>query len=833
MLAIPCAIIAGACAAIAPADEPSADARFLAGLRARGMYELAERYCEGQLSRDDLAPPQRAELTIELARTLAEHAAGAEPDARQPLWQRAVDATDRFAHEYPDSPHLPLVRLQGALTLLARGGLARQEGQLTADGEQRFEEARVQLRAAIDRLGRLAADVEQARREQSLQPQPDSNLLSAHQLATLVKRIDYELARARRNQAESYPAESPDRLNSLTEAVRLLTPLARLDPDDPICWPSRVDLVSAHRLLGDRARARQLLSAIAQQKPPPQIALRARAESIRLALAEGPLAEALAVTAEGRELAGAVSPQLDLARLEAYLAAWREALSTQDEAAARKWQEQATTTARLIEQTHSPYWQHLAGMMLAAQVHSAADDSGSPVLMIEAADDLYRGGRVDEALAAYDRAVALARRKTDRASAFDAGYKAAAIEHARNRHAEALRRFRELAARHPEHARAAAVHMLAVHHAAQVGREGNTDALDTYAALLAEHLERWSAGETADEAHLRLGQLEEHRRHWQPAIAAYRGVSTDYAEYPRVLDALARCYRAWLAQLRGEGESTADIACEAARWFESHVLASDGTLPEAWTLARRNAALAAAELRLTHTEEGFTRAASLLQAALADRGDASPEWASAAESLLVFALAGEGRRQEAADTLARLSGGPPAQLLSTLDGLARAAEQAAPEVRRELAQLKLQTVALIEPRWNDLHAGQRRHVRRLHARALTDAGHTADALAAYAELADALPDDAAVQESYAALLAEQSDAQSQRLALARWRTIEKRSPPDTERWYLAKYAIARLHLHQGRQEQAAKMIELLQLLHPEMGGPAMKARFEELLERCR
>ncbi len=833
--AVACAMIAAACSMVVSAQEHSADARFLAGLRERRLYELADRYCEDQLGRDDLAPPRRADLTIELSRTLAEYAAGAEPNARDELWRRAFDATERFARDYPDNPRLPLVRLQGALTLLTRGELARQEGQLTAVGEPRFEEAREQLRAAIDRLQRLAVDLEPMRREQSLRPQADGELLSAHQLATLVKRIEYELARARRNQAESYPAESADRVNSLTEAVRLLTPLVRLDSDDPMCWPSRIDLVSAYRLLSDWATARQILAAIAEQNPPPPVALRARAERIRLALAEGHLPEALTAAAEGRELAGQVSPQLDLARLEAFLAAWRKALSERNEADARKWQEQATLASRLIEQVYGPYWRHLAGMLLADQVHSAADGSGNARLMIEAADDLYRGGRIDDALAGYDRAAALAVRQGERTTAFDAGYKAAAIEHARNRHAEALRRFRELAAKDTAHPQAAEAHLLAVHHAAQLARDGDADAdaLDAYAALLAEHLEHWPAGPTADETRLRLGRVEEHRRQWQPAIAAYRGISPEYAEYPRVLDALARCYREWLGQFQAEGKPTTDVAREAAGWFESLILQAGGVLPQSWTLAQRNAALAAAELRLTHTDDGFARAAALLHAALDQRGDASPEWISAAESLLVFALAGEGRRREAAETLARLSGGPPAQLLGTLDGLARAGRQATPDVRRELAALQLQTIALIQSRWNDLDPKQQRRVGRLHAQALADAGRTADALAAYAELAQSQPDDAAIQESYAALLSEQTDATSQRLALARWRAIEKRTPPNTERWYLAKYEIAQLHLRQGRADQAAKMIDLLELLHPELGGPAMKARFHALRARCR
>ena len=831
--AIACAILVAVCAVAGAPDARSADARLLAGLRGRAMYDLAEHYCDAQLAREDLDPLRRAELTIELARTLAEHAAGDETDARNRLWQRAFETTEQFAREYPDNPRLPLVRFQGALTLLAHGELARQEGQLTAAGETRFDEARTQLRAAIDQLQKLADDLELLRREQSLHPKDDPRQLSAHELATLIKRIEYELARARRNQAESYPAGSADRVNSLTEAVRLLTPLVRLDATDPICWPSRIDLVSAYRLLSDWPTARQILAAIAQQNPPPNVALRARAERIRLALAEGHLPEALTAAAEGREQAGTTSPELDLARLEAFLAAWRKALDEQNDADARKWQDQATLTARLIEEAYGPYWRHLAGMRLAEQVHSAGEGTGNARLMIEAADDLFRGGRMDDALAGYDRAAALARQQRETTTAFDAGYKAAAIEHTRQNHAEAIRRFRELAVSNRDQPRAPQAHLLAAYHAAQLARTGKTDALEAYANLLGEHLENWPTGPAADEARLRLGRLQEHRAEWQAAVAAYRGISPDYAEYPRVLDALAGCYRHWLGQMQAEGQPAAEVAREAVQWFESLVLQPDGGLPRTWTLAQRNAALAAAELRLTHTDDGAARAATLLRAALADPGDASPEWTHAAESLLVFALAGQGQRQEAAETLARLSGGPPAQLLGTLDGLARAGRQAAPDVRRELAELQLQTIALIKARWNDLHAEQQRRVERLHAQALADAGRANDAIAAYAELAELYPDDGDIQEAYAALLAEQSDARSQQLALARWRTIEKRTPSDTERWYRAKYAIAELHLRQGRVEQAAKMIDLLELLHPELGGPAMKPRFQSLRARCR
>ena len=70
-------------------------------------------------------------------------------------------------------------------------------------------------------------------------------------------------------------------------------------------------------------------------------------------------------------------------------------------------------------------------------------------------------------------------------------------------------------------------------------------------------------------------------------------------------------------------------------------------------------------------------------------------------------------------------------------------------------------------------------------------------------------------------------------ALEKWRELEQKSPPRSRRWFLAKYWVARLHFEQGNRTQAAKIITLLQLLHPELGGPELKPQFEELLSRCR
>ena len=85
---------------------------FLDGLRGRRLYALAERYCEGRLTGMELDERQRADLVIELSRTLAEHALAVAPGEALPLWERAGEVTRVHAKKYPQSPRLILVNLQ-------------------------------------------------------------------------------------------------------------------------------------------------------------------------------------------------------------------------------------------------------------------------------------------------------------------------------------------------------------------------------------------------------------------------------------------------------------------------------------------------------------------------------------------------------------------------------------------------------------------------------------------------------------------------------------------------------------------------------------------------
>jgi predicted Zn-dependent protease len=167
-----------------------------------------------------------------------------------------------------------------------------------------------------------------------------------------------------------------------------------------------------------------------------------------------------------------------------------------------------------------------------------------------------------------------------------------------------------------------------------------------------------------------------------------------------------------------------------------------------------------------------------------------------------------------------------------LEGLEQASARASPEVRAELAELQLRALELLRRNSTQPDRSEQRRLDKIEAQALADAGRTDEALAAYRRLAAAHPDDGNIQEAYAQLLLGRPDRESLETALRKWREVQQKSEPASQRWFRAKYSVAWLHYRLGNKPQAARIITLMKLLHPELGGAEMKARFDELLRQC-
>jgi tetratricopeptide (TPR) repeat protein len=574
--------------------------------------------------------------------------------------------------------------------------------------------------------------------------------------------------------------------------------------------------------------AAQHLEALRSQNPPADVLLQARAERARLALAAGQLDQALAAIAEGRTAGGQASPELDFAHLETYVALWKRAESQKNASDSAAWREKSSAMARLIEESHGPYWRRRADALLTG----AASDSEAPAdleILVRTARDHYLRKRLDEAVEAYEAAAEHAHRAGDTGQAFELLYKAAAIEHQRQNRSEAARRFKELAISLPTHALAAEAHLLGCFHLAQAARE-DTARIDEYGAALEEHLQYWA--ETAGQARIWLGKLRESQERWQDAVDAYRGVSPMHAEYEPAIAGAARSWLRRLAEMDQAKEDRAAAAKEAAEFFEAIVSAAKSDSSAGEIAASRIAALAAAKIRLEYSPEGHSRAEHVLRDALNANASAPPEWRAEATGLLVVALAGQPARVSEAQAMLRGASTTPQQRWEMIQSLAALAEESQPNIRPQLAKLVLEAIDSLGSAQAQLSPADQVTAERLRASALADAGRVEEARERFESLARQHPQDARIQEAYGELLLGSSDSAGREAALRQWRIIAQGRRPRTDRWWRAKYNIALLHFQNGDREQAAQLIRYLQEVPPGLDDSPLAQQFLDLLQRC-
>ncbi|MBI1899707.1 MAG: hypothetical protein HYS13_01170 [Planctomycetia bacterium] len=824
-------------------DDPSLDARFLDGLRQRQLFRLAESYCQERLADPKLAPAARADLAIQLSQTYVQHARSVLQSEADPLWQAAGKTISNYAASNPASPWLPVVAVQGSLVPLARGELLRQLSELSGSAKLR-DEALVPLRRAIDELiqhdNQIGERLRLPRRES-----PDGP--ARHQLVALQRNVRYQLAIAYRNRGQCYADVPDDRDDALRQAIDLFAPIAGLDVPDEVVWNSRLEVVRCYRLKGEPADALRRLSQVESADPPPpdDVRLKILAERVRIFAAVGDVPRALELAAP-RDGPPGGSPDLDLARLEAYLAAWHAYLDRKDNVRASEMEAKALGHVQFMRSTYDPYWSRLAEMLL-ARSSLGAGQGGDIALLVRSADLALQNGQIEQALGIYDQAAANAAKSGNLDRAFELYYQAASIEHGRGNFAQSAKRFRDLALAQRENSQAGDAHLLAIHSAAQEAQRHTPPKIDEYVELVKEHLEFWPKAESANHARWYLGRLLESRQEWEKAIDAYRQIAPEHERYPAAVEAAARCFESWIHALEEAEEETTSLGRRAAQFFEGIFLGgAQDAFPDRWSHAERLAALAAARMRMNYAAGDYGRAMQILSAAL-ERGPQPDEtWQARARAVQVAGYAGLDRLDDAERTLMRLLAdmtppstpggavpplrGEPLMWLTLMEDVSRAAKGAPRESLARIGAVQLRVAKALGPQRAEMAPYDRKRFDVLLAEGTGLSGDMSKAAGLYDVLAREYPRDGDIQEEQVRLLVAAGDRRLVETGLGKARELERKSKTATPRWFLAKYYTALAHVRLGNKAQAEKIINVTKVLHPELGGPEMKARFLALLE---
>ncbi|MCH2128936.1 MAG: hypothetical protein MK179_07310, partial [Pirellulaceae bacterium] len=583
-----------ACCHITQANVAERDAQFVEGLRQRRMFTLAESFCRRRLAEPDLTVVHRIQLITELSRCYATQAVHHTGPQRDEYWARAVAVIEDWNPQFEHNPHFLVARAQHALVNLARGEIARQELELQTPGTQDWELARQPLRKAIAELEALQLEAT-SHLQQSLSV---NQTISKFELESFLANVQHQSSRAHHNRALTYSPDSADRLNDLNLSLEQLQRLVRVSADPRIGWKSQLDRMMVLRLLGQLDQAHEAAAALLAVNMNVAQRRQVQVELIRLALAEDNLPQALELVESMASVPR--PPPADLAVLETWIAAWKQA--TENPERAEMWQARIANALRTLGDTHGDYWRRRGGALVAFAAQTGTH-SNHLELMVQTAQDLYANHQWDDAVQAYLRAAEQAKTRRDLDRAFRLQLSAGRIEHDRKTYDAAIHLWRSFALDHRDHREAPEMHWLAVGAAAQTAAEATpaqplTDATSPYLSLLTEHLAQWPEAATAIEAHWWLGQLRERQGEWAAAVEHYRAIPPEAHVANQALQALRRCWKRWWESPQPPGQPVDERIDEALRHCDRLVQDSHQRLPQRWSPLARTAAVVGAQIRL-------------------------------------------------------------------------------------------------------------------------------------------------------------------------------------------------------------------------------------------
>jgi tetratricopeptide (TPR) repeat protein len=802
------------------------DAEYLAGLRARGLFSLAEIFCNESLARPDLSEKEKAELTIELSRVLAERALNAKNDRANALWDQAVQIPDEFTKANGNNPRVKLISAQAALVLLSRGETLRLQSEVSRENEETLKNSRIFLGQSIKRLETLIQETSTTVRLTPAQRRKGvKDFLTESEQLALNFNLQYQIARALQNLGQTYPDNSADRTDSMNRAVTYLKMLSDRPDAEITSWQSRLDLIRCARAKGLLDDALNLLNELHKSDPPDWITEPLTIEAVKILLANNQPAEALEIAK--KHTTEKNSPEFDFALLSIHLKLWQNASEKKDQAKTIIEQQKVSQLVAKIRSQYQPYWGRRAVMAEAFYLTKTGSGTNDVAALTRAAENYFNSGKITESIASYDRASQSASAANDLNNAFKLGFTAAAICYQSKQFDSARDRFLVLAK--IPHPQAGYAHLSAIQSESEIQKLKTSDQdLTIYATLLNEHITKWPL----DQEGLWLaGRYYQSQKKWKEAIQAFRGIRSDNKHFNAAITAMSQSTYALLKQSGQTDLQKIENLKQAATDFEVFVFGPERRWPEKWSDGQRVAALEAARLWIHPLVLEYARAEKLLSAAIKNAATADAKWRTNARQTLITVYVGQGRFADAETILNEVQSAEPDTFLAMLESLDRALSPENLKDRKivaAIAKLQIQSVDLLRKSGKPLTEKEQLKLNLIYASALERTGQAQRAGEILKDLSSKNKDRGDIQHAYAMHLSRQGSREHLERALKKWKEIETRNRQGTTDWFDAKYYLAEIHYRLGKKDLAKKIVTVTEIIYPKLGGDVMKKKFDKL-----
>ena len=415
---------------------------------------------------------------------------------------------------------------------------------------------------------------------------------------------------------------------------------------------------------------------------------------------------------------------------------------------------------------------------------------------------------------------------------------------------EAASAFHDLAEA-PRHERSAATHLL---WAFCLGKQFESAPSEThrseFVAALSSLRERYTDQPEAAEAAWLLGQTLERQQRFLEAIDLLASVPEKHTRHDEAWAGIARCHEKNLLRLRTEGKPTADTEAAAIKQLmpkaQAIVQASGAAsaprpdddiersrganaTPLAMNAARSELLVRLARLLLEKQPPDDKTADQLLAFVIAQSQER--DWLRAAKQLRVVSLAGQRRIDEADRLIESLEASGPDELLALLDGLASVTARCDVGTQRLVAELQLRASQSMADAPAKLTEPQRVRMWRARAEAFAATGQPSKAVAVYQQLVEKSPRDPKLLRTAAEMFESLESTAGNQQAKMTWRKLEAVLKAGSLEWLDARWHVIRSCRKLGENAEADKLLKVTKLLYPDLGGDAMRAKFDDLSGR--
>ena len=818
----------------AVASDEAELAGYFAGLRAQGLFRVAEEYALARLAEPEVSPALQAILAVELSKVFAAHAAEASSDSEaHELWTRAGESITPFLG-LRDNPRWVTLRARQATLPCDRALSEFWRSQLAPDSEPQRVAALQSARAALAELQTATTDLKRVASTAARGTKIAPGSPTTAELRRLGDEIEYLIVRMNLNVARLSPTGA-DRAAALLNAEQGSTALARRVNSDFV-WPARFARAEAMRLQGEPEKAFSLAKSLLTPDLSPELTDALVAEQARAQLALNSPAEAMVIILERGRTPGPLAPELRAIMMECLLATIQAAQNQGDTALADDLWKQAIAQQVLI----SGPWRMYVDSLLART--SETRQYGEKLAA------LVREGRVAAqrrdwlaAAAAYERALQVATTDGKAPLAAEFAFMQASIEIEAGHLEQAAQLLGEYPTRFPDDARVPEAHLLAAWTLGQLDEQRPSTARRlAYLAQLKAHLSKFPDSPTRIEAEWSLAVDAIQHREWTTAIESLEAIPPDHARASAAATQLPYCYEQRLSTLVDESQrqtweqrAESALAQHSSRWPKP---------PAGWTLSQAENALRWARVLLQLQARRYADADQLLVQILHSRevearemardgSPLDPAWdrlVPATTQLRVISLAGLGRLVEAEKLLATTTTTAPEDVLVLLSGLSKLAAGLDEPARRDLGRVQLAAARQLDRQRSTLPPEVARQVDRCLAEAFTATGDLPEAIAIYETLRQSHPKDRSLIETIGTLSVKRGQPADLKRAKALYRQLESFDPPGSPAWLRTRLTVARVCLQLGETAECQKLLKVTRILYPELGGKELKGEYAAL-----